>query len=967
MAQRKSLLEEIREQNGGANLNQGVVSSARKTYDDGQPSQSQQQGQRTSLLQEIIDSDGMGSLNKDYVDKALGFDGGFGALAGGYIPGDDGQVYMRNYKSEAEVLRERLAQTAAAKTEMDQQEESPENLSFWDRIKNFFTRDRAKDIGEAALTGTGAGYTGAMRVLYEAGQGGRDRENREQLAEWETALERAQRDYEYLLEEAGGDTENGDVISQGYIIEDLQRKVDAMRKVVGENVQQQATQATTELTHELEEKSAAATERAKAGTGKIGRIAVDATINMLQMGGDAIAAVATGGNSLMPMAFRVLGQGASEAQQAGAGVGRQLAFATTAAGIEVFTEKLFDGVAGLYGKGAADEITEAVVKKLARTDAGRTALRIFLGMNEEGLEEVISNILSPAAQTIYNGQSLGQSYKENFSVSDMLYDYLIGAVAAGGMNAVNIANPIPGQNTIAQNRQANAELREQEQAAAPAQETTTPAQPVDTGMQLIQQVITNMDVPEAAQQILLDGYNTGDADAQTYALGIREAVMLGQQGQSYEQALDNSAYADKLNQEQFRHAWQIGAQKAGNSTEAKTQGRAVSTPEYESIEDFSQEFKQPEAVKSIFRGTEGADVNEFAAGFRAAYDMGQSGVSSSYLTETNVPTLTKAQAEAAYELGRQDAATLAQQRSDTVTGKQKTGGNLRRAKGSVKGEGVNLAQLRTAFNDRQNTAYRLLTRYADTTGVNIVLYNSEANPETGIFPAAQGRFQWKDDTIYIDINSGLYSTKDVNSLGQYTMLRTFAHEFTHFIEKWNPKEYNEFREFVFQTLENKGENVHDLIEAKQALDDSGNMSYEQASREVVADAMMDILPDSQLVQQLATEHQSIFRQLLKKLREFAARMKQYYREISTKAPREAEALKENNAYLSDIVEMWDRIAKGAVESYQGANGDILVDQPEKPANLPKRPSQTQVKSKSNPSPETRRAGMEFFKPVDAAE
>ena len=175
--------------------------------------------------------------------------------------------------------------------------------------------------------------------------------------------------------------------------------------------------------------------------------------------------------------------------------------------------------------------------------------------------------------------------------------------------------------------------------------------------------------------------------------------------------------------------------------------------------------------------------------------------------------------------------------------KQKTG-ELSRVKGTVKGEGVNIADLKKTFNDSQNRAYRLLTRYAETTGVNIVLYNSQADESTGDYPAAQGRFQWKDDTIYVDINSGLNNVRDVNDLGRYTMLRTFAHEFTHFLEKWNAQGYNEFREFVFRTLEEKGENVHDLIEEKQALDESGKMTYEQASREVVADAMMDILPDS---------------------------------------------------------------------------------------------------------------------------
>ena len=588
----------------------------------------------------------------------------------------------------------------------------------------------------------------------------------------------------------------------------------------------------------------------------------------------------------------------------------------------------------------------------------------------EGMEEVQQGLFERGLLQGMQGDSISEMFSTDpnntraaFNPWTAAQEFTGGAVVGLGLGGGQVAVDRAVRGGV--NAAADAIINRQEQKLQTEQET---------GRQYVQQVVQNMDVSEAEQQVLTEGLQTGSADPQTYAQGIQEAFRLGEMGLSFEQAVDNSQFSDSLNETQFRHAWEIGARKAGHSTEATEaiSRRGVNVPEYDSIEDFAKEFKQPEAVKSIFNGAADMDINEFAQGFQAAYNMGQSGVSANYLTGSsadgvpNVPTLSRAQAQAAYDMGRQDAAATAQQRVETTAAKQKTGGNQARVRGTVRGEGVSLADLRKTFNSSQNTAYRLLTRYADTTGVNIVLYNSQANPETGLYPAAQGRFQWKDDTIYVDINSGLFSSKDVNGLGNYTMMRTFAHEFTHFIEKWNAAQYNEFREFVFSTLEAKGENVHDLIEQKQALDESGNMSYEQASREVVADAMMDILPDSTLVQQLAEEHPNVFKTLLNKMREFVARLKQYYAGIKGNIP-EAQALKENGAYMDGIVQMWDSIAKEAVKNYQGANADILVDQPAKPENLPKR---VQEKSKSNPSPvqpQTKRAGMDFFKPVEVTE
>ena len=109
------------------------------------------------------------------------------------------------------------------------------------------------------------------------------------------------------------------------------------------------------------------------------------------------------------------------------------------------------------------------------------------------------------------------------------------------------------------------------------------------------------------------------------------------------------------------------------------------------------------------------------------------------------------------------------------------------------------------------------------------------------YEGAQAAFKSASpDKIYIDINAGLMSGKDVSDLAKYAMLRTFSHEFIHFVEYWNPVQYNVLRKLVFDEITARGENVNDLIESKM---DSTGLSYEKASREVVAETMTDILLD----------------------------------------------------------------------------------------------------------------------------
>ena len=197
-----------------------------------------------------------------------------------------------------------------------------------------------------------------------------------------------------------------------------------------------------------------------------------------------------------------------------------------------------------------------------------------------------------------------------------------------------------------------------------------------------------------------------------------------------------------------------------------------------------------------------------------------------------------------------------------------------------------------------------------------MLYQSEMDA-SGNFQGAQGRFKrGEPGTIYIDINAGLNGKHDVGNLAKYTMLRTFAHEFTHFIEKWNPVQYNEFRKVVFDTLRERGENVDDLVEAKQAA----GLSYDMASREVVAEAMTDILPDTHFVQNLAEKHKSIFQKLMEKLKEFVEDLRSYFNSLGKNRSREANALKEQVGetvrYVENIVKMFDQVAEQAVENYQ---------------------------------------------------
>ena len=327
---------------------------------------------------------------------------------------------------------------------------------------------------------------------------------------------------------------------------------------------------------------------------------------------------------------------------------------------------------------------------------------------------------------------------------------------------------------------------------------------------------------------------------------------------------------------------------------------------------------------------EGQDVLEYDAAFKMAYEMGKAGVTESAMHKSDATAyLSEIQRSVAYNMGVLDAqsAASAQAARNTAAANGKTGWH----KGTVKGQGVKIADMSKAFNDPQRKAYKYLTNIAEVTGVDIVLYKSETDAD-GNYQGAQGKFKWNENTIYIDINAGLDHYANADQLAKYTMMRTFDHEFTHFIEKWNPEEYNSFRSLVFETMESNGTNVEDAIELM--MEKTGNaLTYDQASREVIAEAMTDILPETNFIEQLAQKNQNVFQQLLSKLKEFLSSIKQHFASMSN-STQEAKALKkkmgETVSYMEEIVKKFDEVAVKAVENYQRTVAeDVAVSKEEK--------------------------------------
>ena len=144
----------------------------------------------------------------------------------------------------------------------------------------------------------------------------------------------------------------------------------------------------------------------------VGQMLPSVVVSIATMGAAAPEAAASLGTtvqglaqaaSLATLGVSAAGTSTEAAYQDGANFGQGLAYGAVSGGIEVATEKMFGGVSSaLYGKG--------MLPKVVPTIANKGLVRVGRELLEEGVEEVVSELASPIAKTIYKGGAALDEY-----------------------------------------------------------------------------------------------------------------------------------------------------------------------------------------------------------------------------------------------------------------------------------------------------------------------------------------------------------------------------------------------------------------------------------------------------------------------------------------------------------------------------------------------------------------------------
>lgn len=733
--------------------------------------------------------------------------------------------------------------------------------------RGFFSR--LGDTIRGGAKGSMASNSNAMSTFYAMGQGGRDAQNREYLAEYSHNLERAKLDMDAMLaenKEKPGSWNERDIQSQQYIIDDWQRKYDAMAKVLDEQVQQKATQASYEMADDIQQSSAQDIKRAKEGLGGVGRVLVDAGASMTQTALDtAVNALLGTPGSKGAFAMRAFGGATQQARQdnPNSTLGQQGLYGGAVAAKEVITEMMFNialPFSHAYGGGALDDAVErgirSAVNRFAKTDAGKRvlggALTFGAGAVGEGLEEFIGDWMEWQMPRIYGGDvaSAGETLENS------LYDFLVGATSGmmGGVITPDTYHYNVGETAVQQETTAPTPQAEAAPQTTAANELLTQAaeQASQNGSihgKMADRILADQDamaaLEQAAGQVVQDGMTKSQQrKAVKSAVEALARTQSGVSTNARETAPAATEARQTATQETVRPAMQVEQQ------------RPVAQQAYDirRVRDAAASLGEngAKALSASYDGSVRAD--DYYAGFASYYEAGINGADMARVDSDYGSRLTEAQRFAAYSAGQNDAA-LSLRREQQAAKYAKVAGE---DSGLVYDDFVKQAvESGRTLQDKQGRAI------LDANGESRVYLTAETAAKVNRVAKALGvRVQFVDSVRGGTANAQISgSTVLVERNNENPVLAIVGHEMTHRMQELAPTEYRTFRDIVAQEEQDSIQKRIDSYAAQGV-----ELTYEQAMDEVAADYAGRLIDDGKVLDDFIERHRDD-RTLLQKVRD----------------------------------------------------------------------------------------------------
>ena len=391
-------------------------------------------------------------------------------------------------------------------------------------------------------------------------------------------------------------------------------------------------------------------------------------------------------------------------------------------------------------------------------------------------------------------------------------------------------------------------------------------------------------------------YETGEVIPEIVEEKKKAAIrdILGEQVTDYAEKNRSNGYKNALSKTYRAYLSLVEEANAGDI--AQLQAKLSPEGYAQLFSEFYEIGKSGEYSADVLKADlekRGAVRGEALKAFETAYELGRSEAKSSGIKNAKVR---QAELNEQKRAKSEKKATAPKGVARSITEKElKTD--------AAKNAGAKSIDMKKHFSQKQRYAIAVAREFAKMTDINIVFYQTEDGK------GANGWYDRETDTIYIDLFSGFDN--------EQAMLRTLSHELTHFMEKYSPEHYEEYKQFLLEYYYNKdnGETLSRLVEQEKRL--APNQSAEYWQNEIVANASEMFINDESAMRALISEHADVAQTVDQWFKKMNYALRRAFKGVVTSGSAEADAAKELQANVeafSEAQKRWSALLKESVEA-----------------------------------------------------
>ena len=625
------------------------------------------------------------------------------------------------------------------------------------------------------------------------------------------------------------------------------------------------------------------------GDAVLGNVARMLTSRAMGLGGNASTAM---------MAYGTYADNVGSALEKGATQGQAALLGVLQSGAEFITEKiptgqLMDMMDNVESK-TIGKVVRDVWSAIAGDGLGEMANSLIATTAETAILRDKSDIAKTADTYMYYGvakdaeEATWMAWRDKFT--DALYEGVVGAVSAGMLSGgIDLTTSAMGK--VQESRRARLEKIAQEQAAREQAEEAERAQQEQEAMDNIAQGLRPELAPELPGKVTVqtaEEMKNAPAAAQSADDKIEQEAKTARVQENRRQDAPRAVIADEG----------YVLQKNGESVNVED---ADDTDADVRMLHFAPGMSESAAndMLETYEAQEDVSADEYAKGYKAAYDAGLQGKAYEYAERLHGEALTEAQRKSAWAYGRQ-AMTEENTRVERLT-RQNASKVRFAARTGKEYKGVSFEHVTREVSGKEETSLRLLDAFAKRFGLQVQVYDTL---DTG-----------RSNASYV---GGTNVVKVALDATDNALLRAASHEMYHYVENFSQEDAKAIRQFVLDKL--RAAEDYDLDtriqEVTARYTEAGVQNFD-AESEIVAESMLDIIGTEENVRALAQQSPT----LLNRIKDAVARIRAFLREQIEKLAGhsdEANALMNDEAYMQEIVQRMNAALENATKNREAA-------------------------------------------------